>query len=116
MSSLECVSPRYILLWARFQRVTILIFVPHVNVSGPHAHCTQISKQTQDVFFDPLVAHTTHVYLRVLVSQHEGHGKTSPKLLVLFKALGVRTQHMAKDCTVMEVWVLYDSLTMVNSV
>ena len=84
MSSLECVSPLHILFWARFQRVTILIFVPHVNVSGPHANCTQISKQTQDVLFDPLVAHTTHAYLHVLFLQYEGHGKTSPKLPVLF--------------------------------
>jgi hypothetical protein len=36
------------------------------------------------VFVDPLVAHTTHVYLRVLVSQYGGHGKTSPKLPVLY--------------------------------
>lgn len=32
------------------------------------------------------------------------------------KALGVRTQHMAKDGTVVEVWVLHGTLTMVNSV
>jgi len=79
MSSLECVSPRHILFWARFQLVTILIFVPRVNVSGPHARCTPISKQTQEVFFDQLVAYTTHAYLRVLVSQYEGHGKNKPK-------------------------------------
>lgn len=83
MSSLECVSPRHILFWARFQRVTILILVLYVNVSGPHAHCTQISKQTEDVFFDSQVAHTTHAYLCVLVSQY-GHGKTNPKPPILF--------------------------------
>lgn len=32
------------------------------------------------------------------------------------KALGIRTQHMAKDGRVMEVWVLHDALTMVNLV
>lgn len=32
------------------------------------------------------------------------------------KALAVRIQHMAKNGTAMEVWVLHDTLTMVNSV
>jgi hypothetical protein len=94
------------LFWARFQRVTILIFVLQVNVSGPHAHFTQISKQTQDVFFDPLVERTTHAYLRVLVPQYEGQGKTNPKLPVLFKT----ESHGCENTTYGEGWYSNGSL------